>query len=82
MSNENSSENLHELLQVVRGAPTAEELATLIAVLESARAEELAEAKGYERPLRSSWSRNAAMLRGDIAPGPGQWRAAYRRGLN
>ena len=71
-----------ESIQVVSGAPTPEELATVIAVLEAAHAEEEATAIGYERPLKSSWSRNVAQLRHPIVPGPGQWRGAYRSGLN
>ena len=71
-----------ESLQVVSGAPTPEELATVIAVLEAAHAEEAASSSGYERPLKSSWSRNASQLRNSITPGPGQWRGAYRSGLN
>lgn len=73
---------LQDLMQVVRGAPTAEELATIIAVLEAARAEEEASIDGYERPLKSTWSRNSATLRHGIVPGAGQWRGAYRNGLN
>ncbi|BDS50832.1 acyl-CoA carboxylase subunit epsilon [Rhodoluna lacicola] len=71
-----------ESIQVVSGAPSPEELATVIAVLEAAHAEEEATATGYERPLKSSWSRNVAQLRHPIVPGPGQWRGAYRSGLN
>ena len=69
-------------IQVVSGAPTPEELATVIAVLEAAHAEEAANTQGYERPLTSTWSRNETQLRHPIAPGPGQWRGAYRSGLN
>ncbi len=71
-----------ESIQVVSGAPSPEELATVIAVLEAAHAEEEVTATGYERPLKSSWSRNVAQLRHQIVPGPGQWRGAYRSGLN
>jgi hypothetical protein len=71
-----------EALQVVSGAPTPEELATVIAVLEAAHAEEAANTQGYERPLKSTWSRNVAQMRHPIVPGPGQWRGAYRSGLN
>ena len=74
--------DFQESLQVVAGSPTQEELATVIAVLEAAHAEEEATAPGYERPLKSSWSRNVAQLRHPIVPGAGQWRGAYRSGLN
>ena len=73
---------IQEALQVVSGSPTPDELATVIAVLEAAHAEEEATAPGYERPLKSSWSRNVAQLRHPIVPGAGQWRGAYRSGLN
>jgi hypothetical protein len=71
-----------ESIQVVSGAPTPEELATVIAVLEAAHAEEEANTPGYERPLKSTWSRNVAQMRHPMVPGPGQWRGAYRSGLN
>ena len=86
MSGKHSAEGgpheLQDALQVVSGAPTAEELATVIAVLEAVHAEEAATATGYERPLKSSWSRNVAQLRHPITPGPGQWRGVYRSGLS
>ena len=75
-------QNLQDALRVVRGTPTAEELATVIAVLAAASAEAEASATGFERKIKSSWSRNAAVMRPAIVPGPGQWRAAYRSGLN
>lgn len=71
-----------ESIEVVSGAPSPEELATVIAVLEAAHAEQEASGEGYERPLKSSWSRNIAQLRQPLTPGPGQWRGAYRSGLN
>ena len=74
--------NLQDALQVVRGAPTPDELASVFAVLAAAHAEVEASATGFERKLKSSWSRNAAVLRPQIVPGPGQWRGAYRSGLN
>lgn len=79
---EGNEHELQQALRVVRGAPTPEELATVIAVLEAAHAEEAAASHGFERQLKSSWSRNQAQLRHGIAPGPGQWRGAYRSGLN
>lgn len=75
-------QNLQAALRVVRGTPTAEELATVIAVLAAASAEAESSATGFERKITSSWSRNAAVMRPAIVPGPGQWRAAYRSGLN
>ncbi|MDE2591429.1 MAG: acyl-CoA carboxylase subunit epsilon [Actinomycetales bacterium] len=69
---------LQDLLKVVRGNPTAEELATVIAVLGAASAEAAAQSGGRERRLTSTWSRNASMLRSEIVPGPGQWRFSTR----
>jgi hypothetical protein len=80
MTNEN--EDLQAALQVVRGNPDATELATVIAVLQAAHDEEALDGHGYERPLKSTWSRNVAQLRHPIVPGPGQWRGALRDGLN
>ena len=69
-------------MQVVRGEPTPEELAAVIAVLEASHAEEVANAKGFERSLKSTWSQNASQMRTELVPGAGQWRGAYRAGLN
>lgn len=69
---------LQDLLKVVRGNPTAEELATVIAVLGAASAEAGAQSGGRKRRLTSTWSRNASMLRSEIVPGPGQWRFSTR----
>jgi hypothetical protein len=54
----------------------------VIAVLQAAHDEEALDGHGYERPLKSSWSRNVAQLRHPIVPGHGQWRGALRDGLN
>ncbi|MEY3846758.1 MAG: hypothetical protein RJA66_1025 [Actinomycetota bacterium] len=82
VAEEGKEANLQDSLRVVRGAPTPEELATVIAVLAAAHAEEESSATGFERALKSTWSRNAAVMRPAIVPGPGQWRGAYRSGLN
>ncbi len=58
------------LLRVVRGAPTPEELAALVAVV-AARASAVAE---LEPPVRPLWGR--PVLRPVLTPGPGAWRAA------
>ena len=73
-----STEQLQQLMQVVRGNPTAEELATVIALIAAANAEAQQQSAGLERKLTSTWSRNASMLRGQIQPGPGQWKFASR----
>jgi Acyl-CoA carboxylase epsilon subunit len=82
VAEEGKEANLQDSLRVVRGTPNPDELATVIAVLAAVHAEEEASATGFERPLRSSWSRNSAVMRPAILPGPGQWRGAYRSGLN
>jgi hypothetical protein len=59
------------LLTVVRGEPTPEQLAALIAVV-AARAS--AGAPDEPAPQRSLWSR--PVLRTPLHPGPGAWRAS------
>ena len=57
------------LLRVVRGNPTPEELAALIAVV-STRGGAVEE----PAPARSLWA--APALRRPLSPGPGAWRAS------
>ena len=57
------------LLRVVRGNPTPEELAALIAVV-STRGGTVEEPP----PARSLWA--APVLRRPLSPGPGAWRAS------
>ncbi len=57
-------------LFLVRGAPTAEELAAVVAVLQ-ARGGAAPSPPAAERPL---WGR--PVLRAPLAPGPGAWRAS------
>ena len=59
------------LLRVVRGEPSAEELAALVAVV-TARAS----AGGPETTPRSAWTERARLVRRCPAPGPGAWRAS------
>ena len=68
---------------VVRGNPTNVELAAAIAVVQAAvAAAELEAAKHAEEAGNvSAWHLNASMLRGQLTPGAGQWRASLRRGL-
>ena len=58
------------LLRVVRGEPSAEELAALVAVV-VARASAPAPVAA---PVRSLWGR--PVLRTPLSPGPGAWRAS------
>ena len=58
------------LLRVVRGEPTAEELAALVAVV-TARSTARPEAT-----RRSVWTDRALLVRRFPAPGPGAWRTS------
>ena len=76
------NEELSEGIKLVRGNPTAEELAAAIAVVEAMLDEEqAAAAAGRQRP-KSTWNRSSVNLRGGITPGFGQWKASFRDGLN
>ena len=61
-------------LRVVRGEPTEEELAALVAVL-AARAAGARRPEDDTRP-RSQWRSRARNIRPPIGPGPGAWRAS------
>ena len=61
------------LLQVVKGEPTAEELAALTVVVAALSQRRPAR----RRPLPvGGWSARAGLLRRPLQPGPGGWRAA------
>ncbi len=64
------------LLRVVRGDPTSEELAALVAVLTTG-SRPAARAKPQPR-TPGGWVDRSAGLRRRLAPGPGAWRAAVR----
>jgi hypothetical protein len=81
MSLNNKPENIADVIEVVGGSPSAEELATVIALLQAVHDQEKETATELELQHSSSWSRNRSQLRNPITPGPGQWRAAYRSGL-
>ncbi len=59
------------VLRVVRGEPTAEELAALVAVV-TARAA----AAPPETTPRSAWTDRSRLVRRCPAAGPGAWRAS------
>ncbi|OOC55469.1 MULTISPECIES: acyl-CoA carboxylase subunit epsilon [Nocardiopsis] len=64
-------------LAVVRGEPTAEEIAVLTAVLSArAAARRAAEEPEPERP--SGWRDRSRGLRAPLRPGPGAWRMSTR----
>jgi Acyl-CoA carboxylase epsilon subunit len=62
------------VLRVVRGRPSAEELAALTALV---AASETADATApADPPLRGRWNDPARALQRPLHPGPGAWRAA------
>jgi len=61
-------------LAIVRGNPSAEEIAALVAVL-SARTRPAGAARSGETG-RSSWSARSRLLREPIARAPGGWRVS------
>ncbi|GAA2085511.1 acyl-CoA carboxylase subunit epsilon [Actinomadura alba] len=63
-------------LQIVRGEPSDEDIAALVAVL-SARAEAAARAAAGPATRRESrWANRSRSTRRPLAPGPGAWRAS------
>ena len=66
------------LLRVVRGEPTPEELAALVAVLTAPAAG----ATGGEQPtaVRSDWHDPARLVRRPLHVGPDGWRSSGRPG--
>jgi hypothetical protein len=66
------------VLTVVRGNPSAEQIAALVAVL-AARAASAVKAEGGSRAaVRSEWSARSRLLRAPLRPGSGGWRASAR----
>ena len=62
------------LLRVVRGEPTAEELAALTVVVAA-----LSQRRPRSRPTPvGAWASRADLVRTPLQPGPGGWRAAGR----
>jgi hypothetical protein len=62
------------LLRVVRGEPTAEELAALTVVVAA-----LSQRRPRKRPVPvGAWAANADTHRRPLQPGPGGWRASGR----
>jgi len=75
MSDEPGDEQRRPMLRIVRGEPTDEELAALVAVLAGRAA--APRAPGSEAP--SVWRDRAALLRRPLHPGPAAWRSATWR---
>jgi len=68
-----SGASARPVLRIVKGDPTAEEIAALVAVL-SARA---AAVGGEEPPpRRSEWAGHERRMRRPVHPSPGGWRAS------
>ena len=63
------------VLRVVRGTPTAEELAAVVAVL-TARSGQAAAPAAADPPPAQLWAARAPLLRRPVHPGPGAWRAS------
>jgi hypothetical protein len=61
-------------LRVVRGEPTAEELAALVAVLAAQQARASQAAAAADPPRRSAWGLPASAFRQPLRHGPGAWR--------
>jgi hypothetical protein len=59
------------VLRVVRGEPSDEELAALVAVMAAA-----APAEPAPEPTRSAWTDRRVLVRESLAHGPGAWRAS------
>ncbi len=69
-------------IQVVRGEPTAEELAAAIAVVQATLATaEADQASEQKTKAKSTWTRNQGMLRQGIQAGANQWSASLKDGL-
>lgn len=75
MTAADEQETPRPVLRIVRGEPTAEELAALVAVL-AARSGEPAPAP---KPIPSAWTDRSRLVRKHLHPGPGAWRASAWR---
>ncbi len=74
-------EPIGDVLKVISGNPSPEELAAVVAILEAAHAQQVSEGKKQVKKPASSWNKNTSIFRHDLTPGFGQWRAQYRPGL-
>ena len=74
-----SDERAGRALRVVRGEPTAEELAALTAVLSALQTRNLlnASARHPAQPARGGWPDRAALIGAPLQPGPGAWRRSF-----
>jgi hypothetical protein len=73
-SRQSTDEVVRPLLRVVKGEPSAEELAALTVVVAA-----LSQRRPRRRPTPvGAWASRADALRPPLHPGPGGWRAAGR----
>jgi Acyl-CoA carboxylase epsilon subunit len=65
-------------LSVVRGSPTAEELAALVTALVAVQSARAAAALAAAAPMphRYGWSSKSRLAGAPLLPGPGAWRAS------
>lgn len=68
----NVSEDSERPVRVVKGDPTPEDLAALVAVLST----KMAEADDAEPERPSTWAAYWRTVRAPLRPGPGAWRAS------
>jgi hypothetical protein len=61
-------------LTIVRGDPTPEQIAAVVAVL-TARLQPAEQARAGET-MRNGWSSRSRMMRSPLSRGPGAWRAS------
>lgn len=72
-----SDENVEPVLRVVKGEPTPEELAALVAVVTArAAADATAAAARPEEDRASDWASYWRNVRRPLQHGPGRWRAS------
>ena len=64
------------VLAIVRGSPSAEEVAALVVVL--ARREARSADATCPHGVRAEWSSRSRLLRAPLLRGPGGWRASAR----
>ena len=74
MSGEAASEEVPPMLRVVKGEPTSDEIAALVAVIASRTAAAAAAVRGASSPVRSAWGAPARSLRTPLDVGANGWR--------
>ena len=64
------------VLRIVRGEPTPEELAALVAVLTVVTSRAAGGSPADHAPVRTRWNERSRLVRRPLTPGPGAFRAA------